>query len=127
MMNKKEWKDTLAYALKVGDRVITPLGLGTITGKDLPDSACWRWTVCIDEPSPKLVVREARLVHGKERCFFTHELQLPRFEITCHVFDDMAEDDQYTLYASTREEADEIARTEAASNVVPEISAYEEE
>jgi hypothetical protein len=36
--------------MKIGDRVMTPDGLGRIVGKDLPDSEVWRWAVRLDRP-----------------------------------------------------------------------------
>jgi hypothetical protein len=39
----------LEETMKVGDRVKTPHGLGTIVGKDLPESRAWRWVVRIEE------------------------------------------------------------------------------
>lgn len=44
-----------------GCQVKTKHGLGVIVGKDLPDHACWRWIV--------------RLEDGRELCYFPREVE----------------------------------------------------
>ena len=47
--------------VKLGSRVTTTHGCGEIVGKDLPDCACWRWIVRLDD--------------GRELCYFQREMQ----------------------------------------------------
>lgn len=55
----------MAHHVKIGIKVTTPLGIGTVVGKDLPESHVWRWVVTIEEPKAKWEHWQ-----GKEAAFF---------------------------------------------------------
>ena len=53
----------------IGKQVSTPLGQGTVVGKDIPAFRSWRWLVMIDIPAKNWSHWE-----GKTACFYTNEI-----------------------------------------------------